>query len=73
MAVANDHPFRKGDHVAIIRTRRGWLDGTADGKVIHRDRRSTGTYFYTVRTRDGVNMEVEHTRDLSEAIGYAPY
>lgn len=73
MAVANDSPFKKGDHVAIIRTRHGWLNGNVDGKVVYRGCRDTGTYYYTVRDRSGGMHEVEHTRDLAEAIGYAPY
>ena len=73
MTVANDRPFKVGDHVAIIRTHHGWLDGNVDGKVVTRMERTTGTYFYIVRDRMGIDHEVDHTRDLAEATGYAPY
>lgn len=66
---ANDHPFKKGDKVRIIRARHGWHDGNATGVVETVYVNKQGIYSYSVKgtgEHKGYDFEIDHTRDLTE-------
>ena len=66
---ANDHPFKVGQNVRIIRARHGWHDGNAKGIVSGVYKNSHETYSYSVKGLgdfEGHDFEIEHTRDLIE-------
>jgi hypothetical protein len=62
---ANDEPFDIGDEVGIIRTEHGWHDGTLEGKIISKNKSSTGVWSYQALLKDSVDhiVDIRHTRD----------
>lgn len=50
--------------VAVKRHHHGWEDDRLEGEIIRRAQRESGSWRYVVRTDDGGELEIDHTRDL---------
>lgn len=60
----NDHPFKIGDKVSVIRTRHGWHNGSLHVIITSCKQNPQGTWSYTAKELDNdFTHEIQHTRD----------